>query len=228
MIKPVIITLLFSLSLAVEAQTIQVPEKCAARTSPCIIKTLTEDYKFSYQGYDVNISPETIIKISNDKNHYNFDVLKGHLSLERVKASPENTASIDTVMIDSDHIMASRDGASLKVLNLEHFVLSEYKIEGGAEAYAVRLKSDFASKTELIGFAKNHFEKVAELRRFLSSVEEDWVKEFKHQNDLQTKALMRSVASEDEEAQKQALERRRLDEQRKKSRNQLFYRTFER
>ena len=67
MIKPVIVALLCFLSLAGQAQTIQVPEKCAARTTPCIIKTLNEDYKFSYEGYDVNISPETIIKISSDK-----------------------------------------------------------------------------------------------------------------------------------------------------------------
>ncbi|MBY0452085.1 MAG: hypothetical protein K2P92_03550, partial [Bdellovibrionaceae bacterium] len=196
MMKFVTLILLCFLSFDLQAQTIQVPEKCAGRTAPCIIKTLTEDYKFSYQGYDVNISPETIIKISTDKKHYNFDVLKGHLSLEKTKASAENTASIDTVMVDSDHVMASRDGASLQVLNLERFILSEYKIEGAAEAYAVRLKSDFASKTELISFAKNHFEKVVELRRFLSSVEKSWVAEFKRQNDLQTKALMRSVASE--------------------------------
>ncbi len=228
MMKPVITTLLCVLSLVAQAQTIQVPEKCAARTAPCIIKTLNEDYKFTYQGYEVNISPETIIKISNDKKHFNFDVLKGHISLEKTKATAESTASIDTVMIDSGHVMASRENSSLKVLNLEHFILSDYRIEGTVEAYAVRLSSDFASKNELISFAKNHFDKVAELRNFLSSIEADWVSEFKRQNDLQTKALMRSVASEEEETEKKAAERRRLDEQRKKSRHQLFYRTFER
>lgn len=228
MMKLVMIKLLCFLSLVLQAQTIQVPEKCAARTSPCIIKTLTEDYKFSYQGYDVNISPETIIKISNDKKHYNFDVLKGHMSLEKTKASADTTASIDTVMVDSDHVMVSREAASLTILNLEHFILSEYKIEGGAEAYAVRLNSEFASKTELIGFAKDHFDKVAELRRFLSSIEEDWSAEFKRQNELQTKALMRSVASEEAETERKAAERRRLDELRKKASHQLFYRTFER
>lgn len=229
MMKTFMIAFFCLLSFAtVQAQTIQVPEKCAARTTPCLIKTMNEKYKFSYEGYEVIISPDTIIKISRDQKHFNFDVLKGHISLEKTKASSENTASIDTVMVDSDHVMASRDASSLRVLNLEHFTLTDYTIEGGPEVYAVRLNSGFASKTELINFSKNHFEKVADLRRFLNSIEEDWVAEFKRQNDLQTKALMRSVASEEEEAQKKALERRRLDEQRKKARNELFYRTFER
>lgn len=214
----------------VQAQSIQVPEKCAGQQLPCLVKTQQKSESFKYQNFRVRLSADSILKVSQVKKHLNFDLLNGYAQFEKESTFEDPfTASINTVMIDSPQLMVEREGVRLSILDMKTFVLAKYSIEGAAkEAVAIKEKSEFLNKKDLVLYLKHFFDSAASLRQFLGRIELAWVEEFRAQNEVQTKALMRSIASEEQRVVDEAERRKAAEIEREKSRQKLFNRTFER
>jgi hypothetical protein len=79
-----------------------------------------------------------------------------------------------------------------------------------------------------VQFTSNYFAGVDQFKKFLTSFEKSWVAEFKRQNESQTKALLRSVASEEKAVEERVQQKIREDNELKRIRNELFFRTFQR
>ena len=84
------------------------------------------------------------------------------------------------------------------------------------------------SKSDLVQFTRNYFAGVDQFKKFLGSFEKNWVAEFKRQNESQTKALLRSIASEEKAVEERIKQKIREKNELKKIRNELFFRTFQR
>ncbi|MEQ1722603.1 MAG: hypothetical protein ABL930_05470 [Pseudobdellovibrio sp.] len=224
--KSFLLILLLILTVEVQAQLVQVPENCINRVSPCLVRSEDRDFQFMHRGQAVKLLKESIVKISFDENQNNFELLEGRITLdEKDKSVPE--LLINSKAVRSGQLYASRFGKNLKILDFKDFVLSEYLTSAqGAEPQ--QLKSDFINKQDFIEFTKHYYSSTAQYKSFLVSIESDWKQEFKKQNNSQTKVLMRSIASEQAEAKREAEIKARNAEELKKVRDTFFYRTFER
>lgn len=208
-----------------QSETVQVPELCAAKQSPCVIRTEDQFFIYKEQGLQIKIVRESIVKIIKTENHLSFDILKGRIELQEYEAS-KGTASINDVLIDGSRVMAHRLRESLEIYDIGSFSLSRYHIKHGV--YPERLSQNFISKADLVQFTRHYFTKVDQFKTFLTSIEKNWTAEFKRQNESQTKALLRSVASEEKAVEERVQQKMREDKELKKVRNELFFRTFQR
>ena len=207
---------------------IQVPEDCANHSFPCLIRADEKNFKFVEANLDIQLTKKSIVKISQEKNkHINFELLAGRIEIQEIKPA-DQTTSINSVLIDGPRIMASRDHDMLSVFNLSNFTLSDYSIKFQNDNFPERVRSNFLSKNELVEFTKYYFSQVKGFKAFLTSIEKDWSAEFKKQNETQTKALLRSIASEEKEADEKIRKKEREEAELKKVKNDFFSRTFNR
>lgn len=216
-------TLAFAVS--VNAETVQVPELCASKQSPCVIRTDQQFFIYKEQGLQIKIVRDTIVKIIKTENHLNFDILKGRIELQEYEPT-KGTASINDVLIDGSRVMAHRLRDSLEIFDINTFNLGRYQIKQGV--YPERLSHNFISKSDLVQFTRHYFASVDHFKNFLVSIEKSWVAEFKRQNESQTKALLRSIASEEKAVEERVKQKMRENSELKKVRNELFFRTFQR
>ncbi|MGZ3691040.1 MAG: hypothetical protein ACXVAX_06040 [Pseudobdellovibrio sp.] len=170
----------------------------------------------------------SIVKITAEEDGpVNFEILKGYISLEE-KAESSIPVSINGVLLDSVKVFASRDKSQVQIFNLTNFVMSEYHLNYQNNDYPERVKSVFLSKRELVEYSKSFFQQVGKFKVFLTSIESDWRAEFRKQNESQTKVLMRSIASEEKEAEDRLKKQERERAELKKVKNDFFNRTFNR
>lgn len=204
----------------------QVPENCINRVSPCLVRAEEKDFQFNQRGQTVKILKETIVKMSFDANENNFEILEGRITLiEQEKTTEE--LKVNSKPVRSGKLFASRFSKSLKVLDFNDFVLSEYVIDP-PKTLPQLLKGDFINKKDFIEFTKYFYRSTAQYKGFLASIESDWKREFERQTNSQTKVLMRSIASEQEQAALESARKAREAKEAKKVRETFFYRTFER
>lgn len=209
-----------------KAQLVQVPENCINKLSPCLVRAEERDYEFKHRGQLVKILKETIIKMDFDENQNNFEILDGRITLiEQDKNAIE--LKINSKSVRSGKLFASRNSKNLKVLDFNDFVISEYVIDSPKSLPQV-VKADFINKKDFIEFTKYFYRSTALYKGFLASIEDDWKREFDRQTNSQTKVLMRSIASEQEQAALEAARKNREAQETKKVRETFFYRTFER
>ena len=207
---------------------IQVPEDCVNHSFPCLIRADEKNFKFVEANLEIQLTKKSIVKISQEANkHINFELLAGRIEIQEKKPS-DQTSSINSVLIDGPHIMASRDHDMVSVFNLSNFTLAEYSIQFQNDNFPERVSSNFLSKSELVEFTKYYFSQVKGFKAFLASIEKDWSAEFKKQNDTQTKALLRSIASEEKEADEKLRKKQREEAELKKVKSEFFSRTFNR
>ena len=214
-----------ALAISVKAETVQVPEQCAAKQYPCVIRTDDQFHTYKDQGLRIKIVRDTIVKIIKTDKHLNFDILKGRLELQ-FEESSVLTASINDVLVSGNRIMAHRLRESLEIYDLNTFSLGRYQIK--QNIYPERITQNFISKADLVQYTRYYFAEVDQFKGFLSSIEKSWVGEFKRQNENQTKALLRSVASEEKAVEERVQQKMREENELKKVRNELFFRTFQR
>jgi hypothetical protein len=213
------------LAVSAYAETVQVPELCAAKQSPCVIRTDEQFFIYKQQGLQIKIVRDSIVKVIKTENHLNFDILKGRIELQEYDAVT-GSASINDVLIDGNRVMAHRLRDNLEIYDLNTFSLARYQIKQGV--YPDRLSQNFISKADLVQFTRHYFTTVDQFKAFLSSIEKKWIAEFKLQNENQTKALLRSVASEEKAVEERVQQKMREEKELKKVRNELFFRTFQR
>lgn len=221
----IFILLLISVT-AVQAQLVQVPENCINRISPCLVRAEERDFQFKQRGQSVKILKETIVKMEFDENQNNFDILEGRISLVEQEKIP-GELKINAQPVRSGKLYASRFTQDLKVLDFNDFVLSVYQINP-PKTLPQLIRGDFINKKDFIEYTKYFFRSTAQYKGFLASIEEDWKREFKRQTNSQTKVLMRSIASEQEQAILESARKAREAKELKKVRDTFFYRTFER
>lgn len=208
------------------AQTVQVPENCINKISPCLVHTNNSSFEFIHDGQQVKILKEAIVKISFDEKTNNFEVINGRISLSEQKKT-QKVLLINSEPVRGGNLLVRRFTNNLAILDLNDFILSEYQTGPGTLPPA-HIKADFINKKDFITFTKSYFLSIGEYKQFLALQAKNWKSEFEKQNSSQTKVLLRAIASEKKNAEVEAEKKRVAAEQLKKVREIFFYRTFER
>lgn len=218
-----IIVILVLSALPVLAQSVQVPEACLNRVSPCLIRTEDAGLDFTQSGFKIHLHKESILRLTFDDKSLNIDVIEGRLV---VKSAQKQTFSLHQQPFKGSQIFISRYGSKLTVLNRDDFRLNQYNVSAGAAT--LPLKSDLVNKSELVSFTKDYFSNATQYKKFLASIESDWKAAFDAENNSQSKVLMRSIASAEASAKERARQKAASADELKKVRAEFFYRTFER
>lgn len=224
--KAVLLLISLGFSLFSVAQTIQVPENCLNRISPCLIRTEDNFYKFKLDGRQIVMLEDAILKISVDEKKYNFEVIEGRISI----ISPnkiQKSLTINNKAVVGEILLVSRFLEDLKILDLGAFILNEYHVKPAGSSSDL-VSSEFINKKDFISFTRHYFQSTNQYNRFLAAEAHRWKSEFLRQNNSQTKILQRSIASEKEKAKIEASIRAQEAAQSKKLRETFFYRTFRR
>lgn len=205
---------------------IQVPEDCINKAYPCLIRA-DQLMEFKQEHLIIGLTPKTIIKITKDEAQLNIEVLTGRMSVKEA-GSPKLAVSVNSVMLEMTHALVRRDHDELDILNLNKFTKVRYSINIQNNNVPVRVTSYFLSKSEFVDFTRHYFTEVKKFKSFLTSIEPEWIAEFKNQNESQTKAIMRSVASEEKAAEDRVRQEQERERQLKKAKDEFFFRTFNR
>lgn len=212
------------------AQTIQVPENCLNKVSPCLFRTEDSSFRFQYDNQQVVLMKDGIIKIYFDENHNNFDLIEGRMNLQMLTKAVKSS-SVNNISMDAGQFLISRFSNRLSILNLSHFILKEYSIStDGVKPSLVR--SEFMNKKDFVEFTRYYFTNLQQYKKFLAGQSLKWKHEFELQSINQTKVLERSIALETlEVATESKIEREKKEleaAQTKKIKDEFFYRTFKR
>lgn len=205
------------------AAAVQVPESCVGRVLPCLVRTEQTGFNFVQGNVEVKLAGDTLVKLSGSDAQVNFEVLSGYIGIVE-KENSKRIISLNGVPVDSESIMASRLGSKIEILSLDNFSYEEFKISD--EKFPVRVKGEFINKKDLVFFTRHFFTESVSYRRFLEKIEKEWSSEFKRQNISQTKALLRSIASEQKREKELAEKKMRDEQEAKKIKERFFYRTF--
>lgn len=214
------------LAQSVLGQTVQVPEDCLGKVSPCLIHTADNAFQFIYDGQRVTLLREAVLKITFDEKKSNFNLFDGRIILKKIDKN-QKLLSINSLPVKSGWQMVSRSNSSLSILDLKSFTLSSYESLNESSGFKL-LRADFIDKKEFVGFTKFYFQNLTDYKSFLAGQSRKWKKEFEKQNDTQTKVLLRTIASEQENARIEAQKNTVRASEIKKAREMFFYRTFER
>jgi len=225
--KPFLLVLVFFATVSLKAE-IQVPEDCINKTYPCLVRA-DQLLEFKQAHLLVTLTPKSIVKITKDSNdsQLNFELLTGRLSVKEVETAAW-AVSVNAVMLEVPHAMIKRDHDELDVLNLIKFTKVRYAINIQNNNVPVRVRSYFLSKSEFVDFTRHYFAETKAFKNFLTGIQSLWIAEFKSQNESQTKALMRSVASEEKAAEDRVRQEQERERQIKKVKDEFFFRTFNR
>jgi|GEM_PF-5487053 len=229
------------------AQTVQVPEACIGRVTPCMIRTEDRAFRFILGGRQIGMLKDTLLNITFVANKNNIEIREGRISL-----GPEyknsKTLTVNNKFVDSNRLLMSRFVNKLTSLNLKSYILNTYNLQTRAKKSDVNLpsrlssefsselsselssefSSEFITKKDFITYTKYYFKSRSQHNRFIANEAPKWKQEFTKQNDTQTKVLRRSIASETEKSKKE-VERSVLElAEQKKVRVQFFNRTFTR
>ena len=220
--------------ISLRAQTIQVPENCIDKLSPCLIRTEDEVFRFIHDNQSVTLFSEGIVKINFDEKNNNFELIEGRLSLIRPKNLEKKVVkqlSVNKIDLEGEMFFIAKFSNRLTVLNLRDFILKEYRIEAEGNQLALE-RSDFMNKKDFIDYTRNYFTNIQHYKKFLTIESSRWMREFKKQSENQTKVLQRSIALESLQqstAAKSELEKNTLEANRlKKLKDEFFNRTFKR
>jgi hypothetical protein len=220
---------LISTGLAVKAETVQVPENCINRISPCMVRTDASPVRFNLGGLVVRIQKQSIVKLSWDEHENRFEIFEGRLSLNlnEPQRKVQKPVRLHSVVLADPRVLVSRRFEKLDVLHLGNFFLSHYKVNGPHSELELA-SSDIVSKAELVGMSRFYFSSMGEFKAFLKASAATWSQSFAQETARQTKVLKRSIASVEERQRATAAEKARKAAQLKKVRDEFFYRTFER
>ncbi|MCC2679025.1 MAG: hypothetical protein K0R29_1601 [Pseudobdellovibrio sp.] len=225
--KTLLSVILLFITVALKAE-IQVPEDCINKTYPCLVRA-DQMLEFQQAHLRVTLTPKSIIKITkeNSDSQLNFELLTGRMSVKEVE-TPKWAISVNSVMLEVPYAMVKRDQDELDILNLSKFTKVRYSINIQNNNVPVRVRSYFLSKSEFVDFTRHYFAETKSFKNFLTEIQPQWIAEFKSQNESQTKALMRSVASEEKAAEDRVRQEQERERQIKKVKDEFFFRTFNR
>jgi len=225
--KTSIVIFLSLVSLWAQAE-IQVPEDCINKTYPCLIRADSQ-IEFKQAHLFITLTPKSIVKITkdNDTSQLNFELLTGRMSVKETSAS-DLAVAVNSVLVEVPYIFVKRERDELDILNLSKFTRVRYSINIQNNNVPVRVRSNFFSKSDFVDFTRHYFSDIGQFKNFLTAVQSDWVAEFKNQNESQTKALMRSVASEEKAVEDRVRQEQERERQIKKVKDEFFFRTFSR
>jgi hypothetical protein len=225
--KTLLSVILLFITVALKAE-IQVPEDCINKTYPCLVRA-DQMLEFQQAHLRVTLTPKSIIKITKENNdsQLNFELLTGRMSVKEIE-TPKWAISVNSVMLEVPYAMVKRDQDELDILNLSKFTKVRYSINIQNNNVPVRVRSYFLSKSEFVDFTRHYFAETKSFKNFLTGIQPQWIAEFKSQNESQTKALMRSVASEEKAAEDRVRQEQERERQIKKVKDEFFFRTFNR
>jgi len=217
----------FIFSLAAKAE-IQVPENCINITYPCLVRA-DKILEFRQSHLLITLTPKSIVKITkeNQSNQLNLELLTGRMSVKEIE-SPQSAVSVNSIMLEVPHVLVKRESDNLDILSLSKFTKVRYAVSFQNGEVPVRVRSYFLSKSQFVDFTRHYFTDVKSFRGFLAAIQPVWIAEFKRQNENQTKALMRSVASEEKAVEDRIRQEREQEQKLKKIRDDFFSRTFNR
>lgn len=218
-----ILTLVY---LPLMAQTIQVPDNCINKISPCLIHTNDTLFQFMHDGQQVKMMKDSILKISFNGKENNFEVISGRISLVEYKKN-KKPFLVNNKTVRTGGILINRSGNNIKIMNLNDFVLSEYQISSNVSELSL-VKADFVNKGDFVALTRHYFQSVGEFKKFLALQAPNWKSEFERQNSSQTKVLLRAIASASQNAKIEAEKNTSQQNEIKKAKETFFYRTFER
>lgn len=207
-------------------QVIQVPEDCVDRVSPCLVRNEGKNFQFKVQNSKLSLVGGSILKIEKNSNEVNLDLVDGYVSLV-VPSSDILSVKIEGSALTEGRWMAARSPQRLDVLSLSDYQLKTYRRSGSAPKLEL-VKSEFINKKDFVTFVKNFFQNAQDYKSFVLSEASRWKSEFNRQNDNQSKVLLRTIASEKEQAKRDAERKAQEEENAKKLKSEFFYRTFNR
>lgn len=207
-------------------QVIQVPEDCVDRVSPCLVRNEGKNFQFKVQNSKLSLVGGSILKIEKNSNEVNLDLVDGYVSLV-VPSSDILSVKIEGSALTEGRWMAARSPQRLDVLSLSDYQLKTYRRSGSAPKLEL-VKSEFINKKDFVTFVKNFFQNAQDYKSFVLSEAPRWKSEFNRQNDNQSKVLLRTIASEKEQAKRDAERKAQEEANAKKLKSEFFYRTFNR
>lgn len=209
------------------AQVIQVPEDCLNRVSPCLIRNEGVNFQFKIQSSKFSLVGGSILKIEKDSRHeINLDLIDGFISFV-VAEVDQSKMKIQGSALSKGRWMVARSPQKLELLNLTDYQLRTFR-KSTSKSDLELVKSEFINKLDFLNFAKNFFYKTQDYKNFVRSEAPLWKSEFDRQNEIQSKVLMRTIASEKEQAKLEAERKAQEEAQAKKLKSEFFYRTFNR
>ena len=209
------------------AQTVQVPEGCLGKVSPCLVHTDEKFFEFNYDGQKVRLLKEGILKISFDEMKSQFELIDGRIDVKNIEKN-QRALFINGNQVKTGWVMASRILRTLSILDMKTFNLSVFEQVAGSPTEFTQVRSDFIDKSDFVDFTRYYFQNLPDYKSFLLGQTGNWKREFAKQNNSQTKVLMRKIASERERAHLEARKNSAQTDESKKVRELFFYRTFER
>jgi hypothetical protein len=204
---------------------IQVPEDCINHAYPCLVRA-DSLLEFKQSNLKITLTPKSILKITKDSGQINLELLAGRMSVKESSLSDESV-SVNSIVIDGPDFMIKRDHDKLDLVSLTKFTRTHYSISA-QDNIPVRVKSNFLSKNDFVDFTRHYFSSLSGFKNFLAATESKWAAEFQKQNENQTKALIRSVASEEKNAEERIRQQQEKARALKKAKEELFFRTFQR
>lgn len=207
---------------------IQVPDQCAGRESPCLIRVGPRAFEFEDHGLKLRILPQAIVKLTagTADGALALEVYEGRVHVTPVEGALKRNLTVQQLAQPAAALLVSRFGDRLRILRLNDFVLGDYEIQ--LKEPPRQIRSGFATKKDFVDFTRFYFQAAGEFKAFLNRQGEAWKSEFQRQNAVQTKVLNRSVASVQNEADASARAEAARARDSKKVREQFFYRTFHR
>ncbi|MBC7420692.1 MAG: hypothetical protein H7328_08185 [Bdellovibrio sp.] len=222
-----LLAVLFLLPVIVKAELIQVPENCIQIAAvPCLVRSAKQEaLQSKNKDYSYLVDSHSITKWISFGVVTKLDLLDGTLYVKKAEDS-QTTFNVNDIQVKANSFFVARDKQKLKILDGEKFLMTEYQLSSNKEIGSVVVKIDFVDKKNLISFLSNFFHTKEQLVQYLKKSEGNWIKEFASQNANQTKVLVRSIASVEDQERNRLLKKQYDEKELKKVRETFFYRTF--
>lgn len=210
---------------------VQVPDQCYQdKVTPCLIQfNSNENIKWNTEKLVVQAG--ALLKINVVEGLTDIEVKAGLVKVESTKkykiSGYEITTNKSQYIKNSDQKIMILDSKSL---DLKTLIAENSKTENSSSTY-VLFKSDLLSRKNLVEYLSQFYSNQAEFKKDLGVISKAY--QLRLDSDLfrQAKILQdssnREIASAENEEKRRIAEKKQNDENRKRSRNLFFMRTFE-
>ncbi len=219
-----------SLSLFATENWVQVPDKCVQeKVSPCLIQFNSND-KISWDTEKISAKAGTLLKMNRIEGISDIEVKAGLIKIESSKKYKISGYDISTqksqYVKNTDQKILILDSESLDLKTLTAENSKSEKISN-----YVLFRSDLLSRKNLVEYLAQFYSNQAEFKKDLGVISKTY--QLRLESDLLTQAQVlqnssnREIASVENEEKRRVADKKQNDDNRKRSRNLFFMRTFE-
>lgn len=216
------------------AATLQVPENCLKeKVVPCLAKSIDkQDFKFDDQSLHIVVDGEAIVKWTSFEDGPQLQLLRGQFKIEGIgfQGAKHNNSSngfkVNGILIPPEikSAFVRKVEEKIEVLDLKTFTLTTFN---QPDILTTPISaSRFLDKEEFVKYSSLFFKTTKSFLSFLGSIEKSWKVQFENQSISQTNVLKRSIASIQDEKEKNEAQRLANQIKLKKVRELFFFRTF--